>query len=363
MRSIWSRLWSRAWRLLPILGGIVLLVGAIAWMSGTFHSKVPPGTIEHERSTAEGRTVVPVETLPMTETVDAVGTVQPRHKTEVAGQILATVRDVAVSPGDRVEMGQLLVVLDDREIQTQLREAEAAATGARVDLDVREGDFKRYQQMFRENAVTKEDFDRIEGAYKGAQAQVERVAEQVARMRVMLTYTEVKAQAAGIVADRYVDPGDLAVPGKPLLTLHDPKERELHASVPESLTSAIKLNMELPVRIDAVGRECHGVVREIVPQAQQMSRSVLVKVTLPAEAVNHVYIGMFGRLSIPTAQTNWIVVPAEAVRQVGQEDLVEVVGEGGTLERRFVRTGRGHGEKVEILSGLNVGEKVVLPES
>jgi len=103
-------------------------------------------------------------------------------------------------------------------------------------------------------------------------------------------------------------------------------------------------------------------VREIVPQAQQASRSVLVKVTLPPEAVNVVYIGMFGRLSIPTGRISRIVVPAAAVQYVGQQELVDVVGADGTLERRFVRTGRRVGEKIEILSGLAVGEKVAISE-
>jgi len=254
MQSFWSRLGSLAVRVLSIVVGVALLAGAIAWMSGAFHVKEGPRPINRQRPTAEGRQLVPVETMSITETIDAVGTIQPRRKSDVASQILATVREVKVNAGDRVEEGQLLAVLDDREIQAQLREAEAALAGARAELDVRERDFKRYQQMYRENATTKEDYDRTEGAYKGAQSQVNRVAEQIARVRVMLSYTEVKAQTAGIVADRYVDPGDLAVPGKPLVTLHDPKERELHASVPESLASAIKLKMELAVRVDAVNR-------------------------------------------------------------------------------------------------------------
>jgi RND family efflux transporter MFP subunit len=351
---------SRLLRLASILVAVGLLVATIAWMSGAFLSKVSPGVVQQERLTAEGRTVLPVEILRTPETFDAVGTVQPRHKTSVAGQILAVIREVKVNPGDPVQLGQVLVVLDDRELQAQLREAEAAATGARADLDVRRGDYKRYEQMFREKAVSKEDFDRIEGAYKGALAQVSRVEEQVARMRVMLSYTEVKAQAAGIVGDRYVDPGDLAVPGKPLLTLYDPKERELHASVPENLVSDVREKMELRVRIDAVNRECHGVVREIVPQAQQASRSLLIKVTLPPEAVRVVYVGMYGRLWIPVGHIDRIVVPAAAVQSVGQQDIVDVVGEGEAIQRRFVTVGRRFGDKLEILSGLAVGERVAL---
>lgn len=340
---------------------LAVLAGALAWMSGAFHHKIAPGETRVELPSAAGRTLVPVTALEVVESVDAIGTIQPHRKTDVASQILATIREVRVNAGERVEAGQTLVVLDDREIQTQLREAEAALVGAEADLDVRQRDFKRYEELYQRKAATREEYDRTEGALKAAQAQVRRVEEQVSRVRVTLTYTEVKAQTAGIVADRYVDPGDLAVPGKPLLTLHDPEQRELHASVPESLTKDIHIGLEVPVRVDAIDRSCHGEIYEIVPQAQQVSRSVLVKVKLPPQAVDVVYIGMFGRLSIPTDTVKCLVIPAAAVREVGQEELVEVVTRENTLERRFVRTGQRHGDQVEILAGLEIGEQVALP--
>ena len=216
--------------------------------------------------------------------------------------------------------------------------------------------------MYAGQAVSKADFDRVEGAYKGAKAQLAQIRQQIAGTKVMLSHTEIKAHRAGIVADRMADPGDLAIPGKPLLTLYDPHERELHASVPESLMSDVKLGASLEVRVDAVGGRWQGVVREIVPQAQQASRSVLIKVTLPAKAADRLMVGMFGRLSIPIGKTEWIVAPTAAIRHIGQVDLVQVVGAGDRLERRFVRTGGVRGEMTEILAGLNVGEKVALPK-
>jgi RND family efflux transporter MFP subunit len=365
--TFWPRWRARLWRLASILIALALLVGAVAWMSGALRTKVSPGTIAPERPTAAERDVVAVRTRSTMATLDAVGTVQPRYKTEVASQILATVLTVHVRPGDKVKEGDALLTLDDRDIQAQLREAEAAAAGARADMDVRAGDFKRYEQMFRENAVSREDYDRVEGAMKNARAQLQRLEEQVDRIRrVTLGYTKVNAREAGIVGDRRVDPGDLALPGKTLLTINDPAERELHASVPESLVSVLRPGLQLMVRVEAVGRTCHGVVREIVPEAQQASRSFLVKVTLPPEAVNRVSVGMFGRLTIPTRQIQQIVVPTAAVQQVGQQDLVDVVLPDNTLEFRFITTGQhcrdeGQAEMVEILSGLEVGQKVALP--
>lgn len=357
-----SRILKSVFRFVPVIAGIVVLVLVIAWMSGWFRQKIPPGKNPSKGRLVSGLRTVEVKALQTTEEVDAVGTVQPRTKTEVASRLLATINEITVDPGDQVQQGQLLVTLDDREIQAQLREAEAAASGIAADLAVREREYLRYKQMFAEKAVPKDAFDQAEGAYQMTQAQLRRTNEQINRIKVMLTYTQIKAQTAGVVAGRQADPGDLAGPGKPLLTIHDPNELELHASVREGLAGRVRVGMKLPVRIDALSRDMTGTVREIVPRADATSRSVLVKVTLPQNQLEGLYIGSFGRLSIPVGNIDRVVVAGDAVQRIGQLDIVDVLGDDRTLERRFVRTGLRFGDQIEILSGLNVKETVALPQ-
>ena len=345
----------------PKLVGVAALAFIIYWMAVGFGSKVEPGKAEEHRANVGSRSVVEVRLLQTTETVSAVGTVEPRRKAEVASRLLATVLEVKVDAGEMVTAGQTLVVLDDREIQAQLREAEAGVIGVEADLAVRDRDYQRYKAMFAEKAVTKEDFDRVQGAYQVTQAQLTRAQEQVERIKVMLTYSEIDAPESGIVADRYADPGDLAAPGKPLLRVHDPHELELHASVRESLATHLRPGMKLGVRVDAADLEVEGIVREIVPQAETASRSVLVKVSLPPES-RTLYIGTFGRLHIPVGNLDRIVIPQTAVQSIGQLEVVEVVDENGTLERRFVRSGELIDNQIEILSGLRIGERVALPD-
>ncbi len=361
MSAIFTSIWRLLRRFLMALIGLAGLGLAIAWMSGWFHAKVPPGEMEGKKPDLTGRTWVYAEILQTTESVDAVGTVEPRRKMVVASQILATISRITVHAGEAVEKGRLLVTLDDRELQAQLREAEAAVAASQADLVTREHDFQRYKMMYEGKAATKEDYDKFKGAYEVAQAQLRRVQEQVGRIKVMLSYTQIHAPVDGVVTNRFADPGDLAAPGKPLLAVHDPKDLELHASVREALAGTVQLGMVLPIRIDAVGLDLEGRVREIVPQAQEMSRSVLVKITLPADKTSRLYVGMFGRVSLPIGRAKRVVVPASAVQYVGQLELIETAGPNGSVERRFVRTGRRFGDKMEILSGLTGGEKVVLP--
>jgi membrane fusion protein, multidrug efflux system len=354
-------------RLLPKIFGAIALLLIILWMSYGFHSRVTPGQDDYERPKLGDRKVVAVRSLQTTETISAVGTVQPRRKSEISSRLLATIQEITVDPGDQVVPDQLLVTLDEREIQAQLREAEAAVAGVNADLVVRERDYHRYKQMFAEKAVTKEDYDRVEGAFQVTQAQLQRAQQQVERIQIMLTYASVEAQNAGIVSDRFADPGDLAAPGKPLLAIHDPTELELHASVRESLAAHLRLEQRLRVKVEAAQIDTEATVREIVPRAEAASRSVLVKVTLPeqsqpATVEDQLYIGMFGRLQIPVGQLDRVVIAADAVQRIGQLDVVDVVAEENWLERRYVRLGKRFGSDIEILSGLRVGEHVAVPK-
>ncbi len=355
-------------RLLIAIASTVVLILIIAWMSGFFRDKVQPGNKPFERREAAGQQTTEVTTLETPQLVDAVGTVEPRRKTDVASRLLASINQVTVNPGDKVQQGQLLCVLDDREIQAQFREVAAAVAGIEADLAVRRREYDRYKKMYSDHAVTKEDLDRIEGAYQVGQAQLQRMLEQANRMKIMLTYTQIKAQTSGIVGDRYVDPGDLAVPGKPLVTIHNPDELELNANVREGLAGKIHIGMQMAVRIDALSRNMVGTIREIVPRAEANSRSLLVKIKLPHDQLDGIYIGMFGRVSIPVDKLDRVVIDQRALLEIGQLCLVDVVRPDKILERRFVRTGEQFRDKKdpsillrEILSGLKPKETVVLP--
>ena len=356
------RWWAVVRSLVTATAAVAALGVFLAWMGGAFREKVRPGEAVAGLPAAAGRTLVAVEAVRAEDTAAAVGSVQPKKRTEVASQLLATVLDVKVRPGDRVKAGDPLVVLDDRELAAQQREAAATLTAAEADLVTRRGEFERAKKSRASGVVGEDEYSKVEGAFRVAEAQVARAKEVIARLAVQLTHTRIAATGSGLVADRFVDPGDLAAPGKPLLSVYDPADLELHANVPETLAPAVPVGTTLAVRIDAAGFVARGTVREVVPQAQQASRSVLVKVALPpAPSGKPLLPGMFGRVEIPVGAADRLLVPAAAVRRVGQLDLVEVANPDGTLSRRFVRVGQEAGGKVEILSGLAAGDRVALP--
>lgn len=338
------------------LGGLGLF---LAWMGGAFHDKVPPGVVALERASAAGRAFVVAERAVGTESVTAVGSVQSRRKTDVASQLLATIRDFKPRPGDRVTAGEVLITLDDRDLLAQQREAVATLGSAEADLAIRAGDLRRMKGAGA--AASADEVAKVQGAFTLAEAQVKRVKETIARIEVQLTYTKIGLKTDGLVAERLAEPGDLAAPGKPLLTVYDPADLELHVNVPESLATGIVVGQKFDIRIDALNLTATVPVREIVPQAQQASRSVLVKLSLPPSTSTAILPGMYGRADIPVGRAERLWLPTAAVLQVGQLDLVEVALGDGTLTRRFVRVGRVTAGKAEILSGLAPGDRVALP--
>lgn len=356
---------SPAVRVFGVLKTVVLVTIALAglglflaWMGGAFHEKVHPGVEPVEKASAAGRTLVVAERTTEAETITAVGSVQPRKRTDVSSQLLASIREIKLRPGDAVKAGVPVITLDDRDLLAQQREASAALTAAQAELAARTRDYDRIKNL---SAASAEEKTRAEGAFRVAEAQAARAKEAIGRLEVLLTYTKIAAGTDGVVADRFADPGDVAAPGKTLLTVYDPNDLELHANVPESLSAGIKLGQKLPVRIDANNLSAEAAVREIVPQAQTASRSVVVKLALPVQTGSPTLPGMFGRLVIPVGTAERIWLPTAALQQRGQLDLIEVEDGHGHLTRRFVRLGRETNGKVEILSGVSAGERVALP--
>lgn len=347
---------------------------------------------------------VAAQSRDIVEWYEAVGTIRPKTETTVESQVQAKILDVKVRPGQTVEKGELLVVLDDRELSARAERADRAVASARASrnqvreaiaaakaaFDNAQADHQRIKTLFASRTVTAQEMDRSEAEFLRAQSALEQARDgfeaaegQVAQAekaleeaRIASGHTRIQAQAAGEVVKRLAEPGDLALPGKPLLVLHTGRALRLEALVREGLISRVKLGDAFPVRVTALavpgaapglvgGPEVEGsggltaTVEEIVPSADPLTRTFLVKAALPETP--GLYPGMFGRLFIPLGTRQAVVVPRNAVRRVGQLEMV-TVKDGDTSRSYAVKTGQaledGH---VEILSGLAGGETLLIP--
>ncbi len=389
------------------VGVLAVLVLLMLWLAGAFVKKIEPGPAtpkaEHPRFNTQKvqRIVYPL-------LIDQVGTVRARTEAMVSSRIMAQVKDILVKEGDTVFGGEgkvseatVLALLQDSDIRARLHQAEAqveslergidaararlGAARAQVEAaqsnrDKAMADYRRYEDLRRNEAATGQQVEHAraqkdsaeagrlaalqevragESEIKRLQAQLEQSEAAATEARVMLGYTVIRAPFPGKVVRKMVNVGDMASPAQPLFMIETSSQLELHAFLSESLVPRITPGQELEVRIDALNRVLSGVVREIVPKSDPSTRTVLIKISLPPdpELVN----GLFGRLRVPYGKYEALVIPIAAVREVGQLMIVEAAGPDGHPHRRFVTLGPAHEDLIEVLSGLQEGEAVVVP--
>lgn len=327
---------------------LVLFVALAVTGVGCGRNKIQPGLVEREpgRPLPQGAVVATVRVEEARARVDVVGTVSAAERVKVAARIQAQVAEVRASAGQRVERGQILLILDDREIREQLAAAEA-------QLKQAEADYERTRRLFEARTASEQELTAAESAFRSARAQVDRV-------RVMLSYTEIRSPLSGIVIERHVEVGDLASPGQELMSLYDPTRMRVEAAAPVRLIPYLALGATVPVTIEHPALSLTGVVAEIVGEIDPRSRTQIVRVDLDRPEAD-LLPGAFGRLWVETEPRPAVYAPARAIRRVGQLDTVGLV-RGDRVIDRLVRVGPVQGDRVEILAGLADGD-VILAEA
>ena len=336
---------------------VATIVILMLWILGTFRRGVIQAAKEPvpvESAAGLSTHKVAMRTIP--SVTEAVGTVQAEQIAAVTSRVVANIVEMRVSAGQRVTNGETLVVLDDRDLRHRVEQAQDAVRSAEATLAQAQSDDKRDQPLFDQQVITTYDFEHTQTNLKTAEANFHRLQQAVREAEVNLSYAVIRSPFTGVVVDKLANLGDLAAPGKPLLTMYEQGRLWLEANVPEDLMDHVRLNEVLPFRIDATGREMRGRVVEIVPSSDPSSRTVVVRVHL--SETKDILPGMFGRLLLPMKPEAVLAVPAAALIRAGQLTMVDVVSEG-RLQRRTVQLGRAIGSQFEVLSGLAAGETVV----
>jgi RND family efflux transporter MFP subunit len=339
----------------------VLVLGfAVTWLSGGCEDRVAPGQLEAEGAAAQGR-AVPVEETNEPAVEWSSGQLASARHTAVSSRVLARIEEVRVRAGSRVAEGDLLVVLEAGDLAARVAGAEQAVRSAQARLALARSEFTRAEELLREGVGTRQRLDQAAAELRAAEAGASGLGESLTEARTTRSFTEIRAPVSGRVVDRLAEPGDVAVPGAPLLRIYDPSVLRIEAPVRESLAVGLRVGQRLRLDVPALGDAAlEGEIDELVPFAEPGARSVLVKVRLPG-GDERLFAGMFARVAVPAGERRRLLVPAAAVERIGQLEFVDVLGEGGARERRVVTTGEpATGGRVEILSGLRAGERVLV---
>jgi RND family efflux transporter MFP subunit len=312
---------------------ILLLPGCGPKPESRTSTELPPVNVRAQ--------IVESKLRPATEEV--VGTVRAKLHSVIEAKVSGKIGQMLVVPGQNVKAGELLAELDAREVQARLDQALAVRQQAETDL-------QRANSLLEQKILSQSEYDNARSRF--------RVADAAAKeAETMLGYSKVTAPFAGVITRKYMDVGDLASPGKPLLEMEDARALRFEADVPEAVVGHLALGDKLPVRVSSVSNDLEAVVSEIAPAADSNSRTFLVKCDLPS--VTGLRAGQFGRAAMPVGETSALRAPASAIVQRGQMELIFVMADGHA-RMRIVKTGRRISDEVELVSGVDAGEQVIV---
>ncbi len=351
----------------PRLSFLVLL--AVVSLAGCSNERIRTAP---SPETVRNIPVLAVQQASVPDLLEAVGTVRAAQTSGAASQMMGNIVEIRSHEGDHVQRGQVLAVIDDSQPRAAVDRATAAdlaaqqqLVGADSDLALAESTLKRYQTLFEKKSVSPQEFDEVKARRQAAlarrdmaKASQSQAQAALSQARTSLDYTRIRAPFDGVVTEKKADSGTLASPGMPIFTIEDVRRYRLEANVNENELQYVRTGEQVSVVIDALDNAgLKGKVVQIVPAADAASRTFLVKIELPTDSRLH--SGLFGRAQFSRGERQALLIPRSAVVERGQLQGIYVLDQNKVASLRYITLGKPSGAEVEVLAGLQDGERLV----
>lgn len=337
---------------------LLILLLMILWMAGAFQSKIKPETLASGPAYQGPSLTVERVTIPVFE--KATGTLEAKQSGDISAQVQARIKAIHVKSGDSVKPGDLLITLDDEPIAARTAQARQNINALNARLAGAEAHYQRTRKLFTQESATQAALDAAKSDYESLKSQRAAAGSQLQEASSIQDFSKIRATFPARVIDRHAEPGEVAYPGKKLLTLYDPAALRVEAFIRESVAIGLQTGQSLEVSVEALKLTLPAVIEEIVPAANPGARNFLIKMRIDSRP--GLYPGLFVRIRIPQGEEQLLSIPQDYVHQVGQLDVVWILN-NGQIERRFVRLGRTLPDgQIKVVSGLSGGEQLVPPE-
>ena len=288
----------------------------------------------------------------------AEATVEALRQATVAAQVQGRVVEVRVNAGDRVKQGDLLMRIDERESNQAVAGADANVAQAQALLANARATYERTKNLFAQKFVSQSALDQAESGYRAADAQMKAASANRGQATTGRSFTVIQSPLTGVVAERHTELGEMATPGKPLLTLYDPKGMRVVASIPQYKLAELRGNVRAKVEFPDTGKWVDATEVELLPVADARTHVVRARVQLP-DNLPGVVPGMFARAHFVVGMAKKLVMPQQAVVKRGELTGAYVLDDKGVPQLRQVRTGESLADGlIEVLAGLADGERV-----
>ena len=309
---------------------------------------------------AEQLEVAQVQYREVAQTYSAEGLVEATQQSTVSAQIGGRVKEINFDVGDRVNRGQVILRIDEREAAQALAGSQAQVLQAQAGMQNAKTTYERAKQLFAQKFISQAALDKAQADYKVALGQAAASEAGAGQASLAHGYTAVVAPYGGVVSARLVEIGEMVMPGKPLMTGFDPAAMRVVVSVPQYKLAEIGAQPEVMVELPSLNRWIKAASTTVQPIADARTHSTQVRVNLAANEAG-VYPGMFVRAHFVVGKVKKLVIPSSAVLRRSEVVAAYVVDEKGGVKLRQVRLGLATPDgAVEVLAGLNPGERVAL---
>ncbi len=319
----------------------------LLWLAASAHASEPLA-------------VAPVQYREVEQTYSVEGVVEAARLSTVSAQISGRIKEINFDVGDRVNKGQVILRIDERETAKALAGSNAQVLQAQATLQNAKANYERSRQLFEQRFISQSALDKAQADYQVARAQAAASEAGAGQASLAHGYSAVVAPYGGVVAARLVEVGEMVTPGKPLMAGFDPAEMRVVVSVPQYKLQDIGPQPSAKIELPALNRWINAASVAVQPLADVRTHTTQVRVNFPANVVG-VYPGMFVRAHFVVGKASRLVIPISAVLHRSEVVAVYVVDAKGGVQLRQVRLGEATTDgAIEVLAGLNLGEQVAL---
>jgi RND family efflux transporter MFP subunit len=354
-------------KIVPVAGMVLMLVVSLPGCK----DRIKPGQTGVKRPEIKGVAVMRVVPSVVESVYETSGAVKAKATSTLASRVFGTVAATYVKEGDPVHSGDILLAIDDHDVLQRVQAAESgynealkAREAAKKQSDLADITSRRYGNLYKEKVVSGQEFDQIETQRNIANLDLERASLATGRAKALLEearvhhgFTKIRAPFSGLVTSKKTEQGAMAVPGLPLITVEDTSRFKIEAYVDERLSEKIKKGTPISIRFDPTGGSVPAVITRIVPAIDPATRTFAIEAELKGPSLKS---GLYGKVLIPDGKREATLVPRSAVVEKGQLTGVYAVDANGVINYRLIRTGKTFDGRVEALSGLNAGDRIVV---
>jgi len=295
--------------------------------------------------------------------VTASGKIEAVQNANLSTRMMGYVTNIHVNVGQKVSKGQLLLSINSSDINAQKAQVTASIAEATAAFKNVEKDYKRFSVLFKDNSASQKEMDDVTAHYEMSKARLEGANQMKNQVNAQLSYSNIKAPFSGVITNKFVNKGDMANPGMPLMSIETPGKFQVMSMVPESEITSIKKGTEVNVVVKSSNDLLTGKVSEVSSSAKNTGGQYIVKVLLDKTDIK-LLSGMFTSVQFPIEnklnQTSLLLIPQKAIIKQGQLSGVYTVGNENTAILRWLRIGKTFGDQVEVLSGLSANEQYIV---